>query len=299
MAMRNVLKWIGILLGGLLALAFIALVSVYFMTEARINKTYNIPPTSLNIPAEPELGERKFPLMVVDFCRDCHGQDLAGQVMENDLMIGRLVSTNLTAGEGGIGDEYTPEDWERALRHGVGRDNESLIAMPSNELGFLSDEDLGAIVSIIENTPPIDNELPQTRLGPMGRIFLLQNLPVLTAEFVELDAQRVSMPEPGVTVEYGGYLAQLCSMCHGKDFSGSDQPGAGLNLTPAGDLANWSEADFFAAMRTGLTPDGKKLDQEMMPVGITGKLSDEELKAIWLFLQTLPPVVVPTPTPEN
>lgn len=185
------------------------------------------------------------------------------------------------------------------MRHGVDRDNKSLIAMPSNELSFLSDEDLGTIISIIKNTPPVDNVLPQTRLGPMGRVFLLQNLPLLTAEFIEPDAPRAAMPEPGVTAEYGKYLAQLCSLCHGKDYSGSAEPGGGLNLTPAGDLANWSEADFITALRTGLTPNGKKLDPEMMPVGIYGKLSDDEVKAIWLFLKSLPPVVVPTPTPTD
>ena len=35
---------------------------------------------------------------------------------------------------------------------------------------------------------------------------------------------------------------------------------------------------------------GEEIDQEMMPVGTWGKLNDIELKAIWMFLQTLPPV---------
>jgi hypothetical protein len=37
----------------------------------------------------------------------------------------------------------------------------------------------------------------------------------------------------------------------------------------------------------------------MMPVGIWGKLSDDELKAIWMFLQTLPPVETPLTTPAE
>ena len=133
----------------------------------------------------------------------------------------------------------------------------------------------------------------------MGRIFLLQNLPVLTAELVDPNQETKVMPEPGVTAEYGRYLAQLCTLCHGEDYSGSDEPGGGLNLTPAGDLAHWSEADFINALRNGVAPDGKVIDQEMMPVRIYGKLSDDELKAIWLFLQTLPPVYTPTPTPTQ
>ena len=36
-----------------------------------------------------------------------------------------------------------------------------------------------------------------------------------------------------------------------------------------------------------------------MPVGIWSKLSDDELKAIWLFLQTVPPVETPAITPTQ
>ena len=186
----------------------------------------------------------------------------------------------------------------RAIRHGVGRDNQSLIVMPSNELNILSDEP-GDCRQSDYDAPPIDNELPETYLGPMGRIFLLQEPFLLTAGVMDHDQPSPEMPEPGVTVEYGQYLAHLCAMCHGKDFAGIDTPGGGLNLTPAGDLGSWSESDFIDTMRTGVAPDGKQLDQEMMPVGIWSKLSDDELKALWLFLQTVPPVETPDITPTQ
>jgi len=53
-------------------------------------------------------------------------------------------------------------------------------------------------------------------------------------------------------------------------------------------------------MRTGVTPTGKQLDSELMPWKSMGQMSDDELKAIWLYLQTLPPVqnLPPTPTPD-
>ena len=297
--MRTVLKWFGILLGGLLLLALGVIVSVYFITEQQINETYDLSASGITIPEEPQLGDRKYPLVVVDLCRDCHGNDLAGQVMDDDPLLGRLVSTNLTAGKGGIGADYTPEDWVRAIRHGLGRDNKSLIVMPSNELNILSDTDLGVVISLIKNTPPIDNDLPEIYLGPMGRIFLLQEPYILAARAIDHTQPSPQMPEPGVTVEYGQYLAHLCAMCHGKDFAGIDDPGGGLNLTPAGDMGSWSEADFIDTMRTGIAPDGKQLDQEMMPVGIWSKLSDDELKALWLFLQTVPPVETPDNTPTQ
>ena len=100
--MRKVLKWLSILFGGLLVLAIVIIVFIYFSTETSLNKVYNISAPGVHIPAQPELGERKYPLVVVDLCRDCHGNDLAGQVMDDDPLLGRLVSTNLTAGKGGI-----------------------------------------------------------------------------------------------------------------------------------------------------------------------------------------------------
>jgi cytochrome c553 len=298
--MRSFIKLLGFLIGGFLVLAFIALAWIYFTTEARINKFYDVPESSLEIPAEAELGDRMYPLVVVDLCRDCHGQDLAGQILEDDLLVGRLVSTNLTAGQGGIGNVYTPEDWYRALYHGIGRDKRTLIAMPSNDLRSLSEKDMGTIISIIKKTPPVDNVLPEARLGPMGRFFLLQNQPILTAEFIDHDQEPMaSSPEPAVNAEYGEYLAKMCAFCHGHDYSGSAEPGAGLNLTPGGNLAHWTEADFIKTLRTGVTPEEDVLDQDLMPIRIFAKLTDDEMKAIWLFLKTLPPVFTPTPIPTR
>ncbi len=297
--MRNVLKWIGILLGGLLVVALIVIVAIYFLTESRINESYEVSVTAVDIPDQPEYGERKYPLVLVDVCRDCHRNDLAGQIMEDDPLTARLVAPNLTAGRGGIGAEYTPEDWTRAIRHGIGRDNKSLIVMPSSDLNVLSDTDLGIVISLVKNTPAVDNELPDTFIGPMGRIFLLQEPFLLPASVIDHNQQPPEMPEPGVSVEYGEYLSHLCALCHGVDFAGIDDPGGGMNLTPASDLGSWSEADFIKTIRTGVAPDGKELDQEMMPVGIWGKLSDDELKAIWMFLQTLPPVETPATTPAE
>ena len=73
-------------------------------------------------------------------------------------------------------------------------------------------------------------------------------------------------------------------------------PGSGpydpppANLTPAGHLANCSEEDFITAMRTGVTQEGKTLDPQYMPWPITTLMSEDELKALWLHFESLPPV---------
>jgi hypothetical protein len=59
-------------------------------------------------------------------------------------------------------------------------------------------------------------------------------------------------------------------------------------LTPGGELAFWTEEDFSNTMRTGITPSGHQLDPALMPWQDYRNFYDEELQAIWLYLQSLP-----------
>lgn len=118
----------------------------------------------------------------------------------------------------------------------------------------------------------------------------------IEAELIDHDALRPPAPERGVSVEYGAYLAGLCSLCHGPGFSGDPIPGTppddppALNLTPAGELRGWTFDGFLTGMRTGVTPSGRQLRDEYMPwKTLFGDMTDEEWEAIWLYLQTLPP----------
>jgi hypothetical protein len=43
--------------------------------------------------------------------------------------------------------------------------------------------------------------------------------------------------------------------------------------------------EFFTTLRTGKRPDGYEL-KEPMPWQILGKMTDGELRALWLYLQT-------------
>ena len=63
--------------------------------------------------------------------------------------MGRLVALNLTKGEGGVGNELTPEIIERAVRHGVGTNGRALRIMPSDDFQYLTDDDLRAVVSYV------------------------------------------------------------------------------------------------------------------------------------------------------
>jgi hypothetical protein len=65
------------------------------------------------------------------------------------------------------------------------------------------------------------------------------------------------------------------------------------NLTP--DQATglpgrgYNEKTFLAAMRTGKKPNGTAV-QPPMPVEVYQNLSDDDLRSIWMYLQTLKPI---------
>lgn len=59
------------------------------------------------------------------------------------------------------------------------------------------------------------------------------------------------------------------------------------NLTPGGALGNWSEADFINTIRTGVNPTGKAINPTM-PWPRYTQMSDEELKALWAHISTVP-----------
>jgi mono/diheme cytochrome c family protein len=239
-------------------------------------------------------GER---LMKARGCVDCHGENLAGRVIQENPIAGRLVATNLTAGRNGIAKSYTVADYVRAIRHGVGPDGRPLLFMPAHEYYFLSDADLGAMIAYLKSAPPVDSDLlPNQQVAlPIRALFLLTGqVPLLPAEWVDHNAPRPTPPAPGVTAAYGQYLAVTCIGCHGPGLAGGPIPGAPVdwppapNLTPSGRLSQWSEADFIRAMRTGVTPDGTQIRNRYMPWQALGQMTDDELKALWLYLQSLP-----------
>jgi mono/diheme cytochrome c family protein len=291
-------KWLGRIGAALLALAAVAAATVFALSQARLAHVYVLPAERIAIPTQSAAIARGRHLAVISGCIDCHGQDLAGRVFFENVMIGRFVAPNLTNGKGGSGGRFSDEDWARAIRHGVRPDGKPLLVMPSKQYYALSDADLGALIAYLKTIPPVDNELPSSAVSPIGRTLMLamKDLPLLAAERIDHDAARPPAPPVGVTVEYGKYLAVRCTGCHGDNLSGGkiagtppDWPPA-LNLTPypGAAVAQWSEAQFVDTLRTGVTPRGNHLDTKYMPWKVLGEMTDDEMKALWLYLRSLP-----------
>lgn len=290
--MRKVLKWIGIVLGGLLGLLVVVAVVLSIIGAARLNRTHDIQAETIAIPNDEAALVRGEHLMEVVLCTECHGQDLGGDVLIEDPSIGTIYATNIT----GLGATHSDADLVRAIRHGVDRDGRQLVIMPADIYTSLSAEDLGAAVAYLKTVPPAASELPGPALSFMGRVLLAAGMfgDVFPAEYIDHAQPFPAMPEIGATLEYGAYLAGAtgCTSCHGTDLAGDmfdpEAPPA-PDLTRAGDLGNWSEADFIQTMRSGVSPHGHELDPEFMPWQAFASFSDDELKALWIYLQSLPP----------
>jgi len=294
--MKKAFKWIGIVLGSLVGLLLVLAGALYWMGNSRFNKTYDFPPSNITIPTDAasiEFGRHR----AESLCEGCHGKDLGG--IENWFdggPLGTVDSANLTAGAGGVGQEFTSdEDYVRAIRHGIDPEGKPLFMPAVASTSHLSDQDLGSIIAYVKTVPPVDHKTNGHRFKPLAKILLAAGqLGQLPVEAVPHDI-RVTAPEAGVTPEYGEYLVNTndCRICHGPNLNGGPFPDPtkikiSPNLTPGGEIAFWTEEQFINTIRTGTTPSGHDLDPEFMPWKNYRLLYDDELKAIWSYLQSLP-----------
>ncbi len=275
--MPTSLKRLGLVFAVVVVLLLLAIVYIQLSVEFRLRKSYDVDIESITIPEDEASIEHGKTLVVVGRCTECHGLDLGGQVTSDSPAVGEIYASNLTSGKGGVGRTYTDSDWLRSIRHGIGPDGRSLVITPAQFYYYLSDEELGAIIAYIKSVPPVDNELPDPSVGILGRVFvsLFRDgaKEWLPAEKIDHSGPRPEAPEPAVSEEYGQYLVttRTCLVCHNPKE---------ISLAEGGDLAGWPESQFNFAMRSS--------GDRSMSISVR-RMTNDELAAIWLYLQTLPP----------
>jgi mono/diheme cytochrome c family protein len=223
-----------------------------------------------------------------------------------DIPPGTFYTRNLTpdsaTGLGSVSDKAIA----RALRYGVGHDGRALL--PFMEMQGLADDDLQAVVSYLRTQPPVRNEVPPHHFNVLGMIVKATALskPVGPASAPPKIAPR------GASVETGKYIVEsvaLCWACHTernqmtgalvgprfggtKGFTEADDPAHSWsppNITsePAtGRLGKLSEDQFVARFR-----QGRLLAGSPMPWQAFSKLNEDDLRSIYRYLMTIPPVV--------
>jgi len=294
--MKKIFRKIGLVLASIVGLILVVGVILFLVGNTRLNKKYEFPPSNIPIPKNNEdiaYGKEEAEF----FCAGCHGDDYGGVVSWLEMgPLGSVDSANLTSGEGGIGGEYSDEDFIRALRHGIDPEGRPIYMPAVSATSHLDDRTLGAIVAYIKTVPPVDRRTNGQQISAIGKIIIAVGMaPPPPVETVSHELHVIA-PDAGVTVEYGKYLIDTmdCRLCHGQDLAGANfpDPTVGIKvpgITSTGEVSFWSEEQFAETMKTGITPSGHELNPELMPwEEIGSKLTDEELAAIRLYLLSLP-----------
>ena len=279
---------------GLIAVGFAGL---YFGSQSALGKTYEIEVVAIDIPeGDADAIERgKYLVNHVMGCAhsDCHRADMGGGAVINEQPVGRVYAPNITAGKGSAVVGYEAKDWVRTVRHGLKRDGTRAFIMPSEDYWVFPDSDIGSVVAYIKSLPNVDRENEGHSLGPIGML-MAATQPVFAWDKIDHQKERPKA-QPGPTQEWGQVLAGACAGCHGEGLSGGKIPGGdpswpeSRNITPdeATGLGKWEFANFENAIRKGQRPDGTTL-HEAMPYSLYKGMSDDDVQALWKYLQTVP-----------
>ena len=291
--MLRILKWIVVSLGSIAGVVVVVLIGLFVLGKMKVSEYTDF---SVHPPVVPSdraaIARGRHLAEAVTLCTECHQNGLRGRNLGLPPLIATIVAPNLTPGQGGVGAEYTSADWDRAIRHGVARDGRKLVMMPSESYSQMTDRDFADLVAFLSTLTPVDNELPQNRLGLLGGAVIGARLYPLQADIIKHEDVGVAVFDPAVSAEYGSYLATIgtCRDCHGPNLRGNADR---LGQPPAPNLVdstrNWSADDFRKAIRTGRTPSGRALDPQTMPWPRLANLTDDELNAIFEYVRSIPP----------
>lgn len=249
----------------------------------------------------------------VAVCGHCHAADpqrdpdgpLTGGYEFSSWRLGTVRASNLTpdtaTGLGGWGEAAIV----RAIRTGEDVDGDLLApVMPYEWFHGMSDRDALAVARYLLSLTPVRNEVE----NDPNLVYRAARLLVLEPEDT---SGSVLTPPREATAEYGEYIARhvgLCADCHtprtgvrstpdtDRLFAGQSDPPSGFparpsNLTPdsATGIGGWSEQEFLRTLRTGVNPQGDSL-HAFMPWRQIRRMEDVDLRAIYRYLRTLPPV---------
>jgi len=280
---------------GLFAVGATGFGTIYAVSSSKLKATVECDAETITIPAgnASAIARGEYLVKHVMVCGDCHGEDMGGFAAIDAQPIGRIYAPNITAGKGSVVSDYEPVDWVRSIRHGVGKDGRRLLLMPSEDYFSFSNEDLGAVVAYITSLPPVDRENKSIALGPVGMLIVSTGEMDFAFNKIDHTAGRPDA-KPGPTAEWGEVMIGACIGCHGVELSGGKIPGgdpkwpAAPNLTPAEDgLKGWTYDQFVTVMREGKRPDGAEV-RDPMPWKAYAGMKEDDLKALWAYLQTVP-----------
>ena len=264
-------------------------------------------------PERVERGGRTVQLL----CAACHLDNdtgsLAGKPMPDlPAQFGSAHSANITRDpETGIG-AWTDGELAYLLRTGVTRDGRYtppwMVKLPN-----LSDEDLHDVIAFLRSDDPLVRPIKAKRPASNPSLFT-KALCRVAFKPLPYPKEVIVAPDPSDKVAYGRYLVQaraVCFPCHSADFAKIDdfvpERSAGYlgggnampdmagrivktaNITPDPEtgIGKWSEDEFVRLLRFGVRPDLTVIVYPMVPFP---ELSDDDARAIYAYLRTVPAI---------
>lgn len=279
-------------------------------------------PEDISIELTPQRVERgRYLSHHVAVCIDCHSsrdwskfsappiEGTFGQGGEafNQMMgfPGEFYAKNLTPTH--LSD-WTDGEVLRAITSGVNKEGKALFpVMPHPNYGQLDREDMYAIIAYLRTLEPIENDIPESKPDfPMN--FILNTIPQ-TAQFS-------TMPDKSDRIAYGKYVFTMasCNDCHTQQVQGAPVEGMELaggfefplptgtvwsaNITPDLEtgIGSWTEEMFVQRFKayadSSYTPHavGEGEFNTVMPWKMYAGMEEEDLQAIFTYLQSLKPV---------
>jgi mono/diheme cytochrome c family protein len=269
-----------------------------------------VPDVALASPQSASLERGRYLVEAVAICFECHserdfskagwpippGRMGSGRIMWGEGSANAMVAPNITPDmQTGIGG-WSDEEIVRAIQYGIGKDGGLLNPeMPSRYFRSLSDDELRSIVMYLRSIPAVKNSLPA----------MAKYVPGKHRPGIAMDSIRLGKSSAVVT--RGAHLVRIagCETCHtptnengfisGLEFAGGmifrhgEQSAASSNLTPdTTGIGQYDEKWFVETMRNGKV-EAREL-MSAMPWHFYRNMTDGDLKAIFAYLQALPPV---------
>lgn len=315
---------------GILVIFLVAIVGLVIYVQMSWNKIYDIPYPNLKVSNDPEVIERgRYLVHGPAHCSNCHVSSLEefiaadqgdpiplkGGVEFTLGPLGRLYTKNLTPDPiTGIG-RYSDGQLFRMMRHAVKPDGTASISllMPFWDM---ADEDLVAVVSYLRSTTPVSNEVKEnewTFIGKAIRVFAPPFQPI------EKPNPTPVAPPMAATIERGEYLSRYvanCVGCHtnrdlmtfeaiGPEYAGGMEfePWPEMHEALGEDPELWLRAPNItphpnSALSKFKTMEewkerfrkGRQIKISPMHWGPFSRMSEEDLEALYLYLNSLEPV---------
>ncbi|HEX6383708.1 MAG TPA: c-type cytochrome [Anaerolineae bacterium] len=157
---------------------------------------------------------------------------------------------------------------------------------------------LGLLAWVVYDTPALGFIPPQ------------QINQAVTSTIPVPDAAAFSTTEEATLAERGRYLFTItsCAFCHGSEGAGGLKISArdvfgtvyvrNISSDAETGIGNWSDAEIARAIRSGIARDGRWLHWQGMIWDHLSNLDEEDVRALIVYLRTLPPVENEVPTPR-